>query len=265
MGSGVAKKYQELLDLLRTLPKLAVAYSGGVDSTLLCQAACTAKSPEQVLILLATSCLLSRQTITAAEELAISFFPASGRFHRVHIDPLADQAFTANDRQRCYLCKSMIYDRFLAEMHRLDFSTLVDGTNLDDLEQSRPGLRALQERGIRMPLVEIGFTKSDIREAARRVGLPNAELPSNSCLATRIATGTAVSRERLNEIEVWEDEVGSAGFPGCRVRPRGEFVYLEVQEAHWERLADPAVRNRIAAYFQAKGFVTVAVDLVGRR
>jgi uncharacterized protein len=215
-------------------------------------------------VLLATSCLLSRQTIVAAEEVINSFFPAATKFHRVAIDPLADRAFTANDRQRCYFCKSRIYDRLLAEMERLGFSTLVDGTNLDDLKQTRPGLRALQERGIRLPLVEIGFTKADIREAARQAGLPNAELPSNSCLATRIATGTTINRERLSEIEVWEDEVRSAGFPGCRVRPRDDYVLLQVQEAHWERLADRAVRNRIAAYFQAKGFATVVVDLIGR-
>ncbi|MCB2214528.1 MAG: ATP-dependent sacrificial sulfur transferase LarE [Desulfobulbaceae bacterium] len=264
MSNQVTKKYQELLDLLRTLPKLAVAYSGGVDSTLLCHAASTAKGPEQVLVLLATSCLLSRQTVLAAEDVINSFFPATTRFHQVDIDPLADRAFAANDRQRCYLCKSRIYDRLLAEMYRLGFSTLIDGTNLDDLNQTRPGLRALQERGIRIPLVEIGFTKADIREAARQSGLPNAELPSNSCLATRIATGTAISRERLSEIERWEEEVHSAGFPGCRVRPRGDHVHLEVQEAHWKRLADPAMRSRIAAYFQAKGFATVAVDLVGR-
>ncbi len=264
MSDTAAQKYQRLLDLLRTLPKLAVAYSGGVDSTLLCHAACTAKAPEQVLVLLATSCLLSRQTIAGAENVINSFFPATARFHRVAIDPLADLSFRANDRQRCYICKSRIYDQLLADMGRLGFSTLVDGTNLDDLQHSRPGLRALEERGIRMPLVETGFFKADIRETARRVGLPNAELPSNSCLATRIATGTEISRDRLSEIEVWEEYLGSAGFEGCRVRPRGDCVRLEVQEAHWGRLTEPALRDKIAAYFQAKGFVSVSVDLVGR-
>ncbi len=264
MADIVAKKYQELLDLLRTLPKLAVAYSGGVDSTLLGHAACTAKGPEQVLVLLATSCLLSRQTIAGAESVITSFFPATARLHPVAIDMLTERTFRANDRQRCYICKSRIYDGLLAEMQRLGFSTLVDGTNLDDLRQTRPGLRALEKRGIRMPLVETGFTKADIRATARQVRLPNAELPSNSCLATRIATGTLISRDRLAEIEAWEDFLGGAGFAGCRVRPRGDYLQLEVQHIHWDRLADPVVRSKIAAYFQAKGFATVVVDLVGR-
>lgn len=264
MDGGAADKYRDLLELLKTLPKVAVAYSGGVDSTLLSHAACMAKQPERVLVLMATSCLLSRRTIRAAEDVIGSFFPDTATFHRVAIDPLADRAFAANDRQRCYICKSRIYDRLLAEMHHCGYSTLVDGTNVDDLDSFRPGLRALHERAVRMPLVETGFTKADIREMARRIGLPNAELPSNSCLATRLGVGTPISPERLREIEAWEEELERSGFPGCRVRPRGDYVRLEVQEPHWNRLADPAVRGKIAAYFQAKGFSSTLVDLVGR-
>ncbi|MBE0582706.1 MAG: ATP-dependent sacrificial sulfur transferase LarE [Desulfofustis sp.] len=264
MDHPVAGKYQHLLDILKGLPDLAVAYSGGVDSTLLCQAACTARGPEHVLILLAESCLLSRQGIVDAEAVINSFFPPSVRFFRVVMDPLSNPAFVVNDPRRCYICKSRIYDRLLAEIRKQRVATLADGTNLDDLTKNRPGLQAVRERGVHMPLVEAGFTKADIRAAALHFRLPNARLPSNSCLATRIASGTEINRDRLKEIEALEGYLNSAGFPGCRVRPQQNTVLLEVAEAHWSRLSDPFLRRKIVAYFQAKGFATVVVDLVGR-
>jgi pyridinium-3,5-biscarboxylic acid mononucleotide sulfurtransferase len=264
LEQAVAGKYERLLGILAAPADLAIAYSGGVDSTLLCHAACTARGPEQVIILLAQSCLLSRQVVAEAEAVITSFFPPSVRFYRVAMDPLSNPAFVANDPQRCYICKSRIYDRLLAEIRKQGMATLADGTNLDDLTKNRPGLQAVRERGVRMPLVEAGFTKDDIRAAALHFCLPNARLPSNSCLATRIEPGTKISQDRLKEIEVLEGYLSSAGFPGCRVRPQQNTVRLEVGEEHWSRLSEPFLRKKIVAYFQGKGFATVVVDLVGR-
>ena len=139
---------------------------------------------------------------------------------------------------------------------------LLDGTNLDDTKEDRPGRKALQELNIKTPLLDVGLRKVEIRKLARDIGLPNYNLPSNSCLATRIPTGTPIDEELLNRIDRAESFLQKLGFSGCRVRPRGACTIIEVQEEHMEIIVQPLVRAQIKAFLsdQKLGVVALSFD-----
>ncbi|BDD87180.1 ATP-dependent sacrificial sulfur transferase LarE [Desulfofustis limnaeus] len=258
-------KLSRLRDYFQRLPAVAVAYSGGVDSTLAGYVACLAKGVDQVLLLLADSCLLAERTRAEAERVVVDHFPDGVRFLRVHADPLALESLQRNDRYRCYHCKSLIYRQLFAEAQRHGITMLVDGTNVDDLSDDRPGLKAAREMGVLAPLAEIGFTKKEIREAAASFALPNAHLPAESCLATRIPRLTPLAADTLRKIEQMEDFLAALGFAGFRVRMQEDSILLHVSQADWSRLADHSLRTKIITYFRTIEVSRVSVDLCCRR
>lgn len=264
MEPELKEKYTRLLDYIRSFDRVGVACSGGVDSTLLAYACCEALGPERVVVLFADSCLLAEEIRTNISEFIKRELPAQVTFAKIIIDSLSEDDFVRNDKNRCYVCKKRIYTALLAHLQESDIEYLMDGTNCDDLGQDRPGLKAIKEMHILTPLVEAGYRKTDVRNTAAALGLANAHLPSNSCLATRIDTHTSITDKRLREIEKLERFLQQRGYEGCRVRPRGNHAIIEVQTSDLDKITNSHERSLIISCFQQNGYHSVTIELSGR-
>lgn len=249
--------HTRLVDYLRTLGPSAVAFSGGVDSSLLVALAHEAYG-EEALALTVAAPQMARWEIEEARQLARSL----GVRHRVVDLPLLP-AIRDNPPERCYLCKRALFRelRDLAAMAGL--AGLLDGTNRDDLGDHRPGLRALRELGISSPLAACGLTKADVRALSRRLGLPTWDKPAYACLLTRLPHGTAVTEEALRRIETGERLLIELGYPGVRVRTHGDLARIEIDPAEHPRLLGEA--GAIASRLQHLGYRHVTLDLLGYR
>lgn len=253
----IRQKYEELKDLIRTLGKVAVAYSGGVDSTFLLKAA--SEAPASKLIALTV-----KQVYTQHWELdeASAFVGDLGVTHRI-IEPPADEKVLENPVNRCYLCKSGTFTIFRDEMEKLGYDTLIDGTNVDDTGEHRPGMRAVREHGVRSPLLETGFTKKEIREMSRILNIPDWDKPSNTCLITRVPYNTKVSNEDLRQIENAELFLMKQGFKQVRVRKHGDTARIEVDPHLIGKLVESENINKIVPYLKSIGFAYISLDLEG--
>ena len=251
------EKYQNLLELLRSLGKIAVAYSGGVDSTFLLAAAKEAPAGDLI-------ALTMKQPYFADWELeeAREFAEELGVKHHV-FEVGVDEKIRENPHNRCYHCKSITFTRFWEEVKLLGFDTLLDGTIADDTNEYRPGLRAVKEQNIRSPLREAGFTKENIRQMSKMMGLPVWDKPSNTCLITRIPYNTYVSDDDLRQIEFAELFLMKEGFSQVRVRKHDDIARIEVDPEKIEDLAQSDVINKVVPYFKSLGFSFVSIDLEG--
>ena len=254
-------KLEALRARLRALESVVIGYSGGVDSGFLAAVA-GATLGERALAVTADSPSLPRRHLRQAEELAVKL----GLRHRViPTGELANPAFAANAPDRCYHCKSELFRRLRAIADELGFRHVLDGTNADDAGDYRPGRRAAAERGVCSPLLELGFTKDDIRAASRRLGLPTADQPASACLASRLPYGTAVTAEALGRIERAEAVLDELGFRQLRVRAHGEVARIELAPAEIAGLLDETKRAAAVERIKACGFKFVALDLQGYR
>lgn len=207
---------EKLATELRRFDRLAIAFSGGCDSTLLAEAARRTLGEPNVLLLLADSALLPRAEAERALKLAAA---AKLRLEVLELDPLADERVRANDRLRCYHCKRRIFTALFERARALGFAALADGANLDDRGDYRPGAKASDELGVVHPLRE--FPKAEIRELAKEWELPTWNLPAAACLASRIPTGTPLDGASLALVEAGEAAVAELGYSGFRVRKTG--------------------------------------------
>jgi uncharacterized protein len=246
---------------LRDLGSVLVCYSGGVDSAFVLAVATEELGPRAV-GLTAISPSLADFEEQAARELAREL----GADHRVvESRELDDEAYRKNEPDRCFHCKSELYRlaRDRAEAWGLAF--VVNGTNADDLGDYRPGLRAADDAGVKSPLVELGFTKDDVRAAARLVGLPVWDKPAAACLSSRIPFGTSVTRERLLQIGGLERALRALGFRQVRVRYHGDLARIELDPSELSRAAEPELRVAIVEAGKQAGFLYVTLDLLGYR
>jgi uncharacterized protein len=258
MRTGLEEKNARLAAILTGLERVIVAYSGGVDSALLAAAAHETLG-RNALSVTAVSPSLARRELAAATELARSH----GWNHRTVDTHEIDRAeYARNSADRCYWCKSELFDVLdpLAEAMR---ATIATGTNLDDLSDYRPGLRAAGERSVRTPLADAGLTKSDVRALSAERGLPTADKPASPCLASRFAYGVRVTSEGLERIERAEEVVRALGFDELRVRDHGDLARIEVPPDAIGRIA--AQRATIERELKSLGFTYVTVDLGGFR
>ena len=264
-SSDLHAKLQALRLIVEQFDKVAVAYSGGIDSSFLLHMACTWLGADRVLAIHASSCLLPSSAASASRALLADFFAGRCQQHTVHFAPLYWPDFVDNPEDRCYLCKKRLYTQLLGETARRGYPILFDGTNADDQLQHRPGLRALVELAIATPLMTTGLGKREIRALAREAGLPNHDLPSQSCLATRIPTGTTITEAGLARVDRAEEFLRDLGFIGCRVRFTATCALVEIQEAHFGQILTASHRASIVTYFASEQNVPVYLDLRSRR
>jgi len=246
---------------LRSLGRLLVAYSGGVDSAYLAWAAHQALG-DQMLAIIADSPSLARtqlaDAIAFAREQAIPL-------EVIPTSELERPEYVRNDSQRCFFCKDELFMLMEELRQARGFDTIAYGVNLDDQEDFRPGQRAASEHQIVAPLLEAGLTKEEIRALAREAGLRIWDKPASACLSSRIEYGRPVTREALDMVERGEDALRALGFRQFRVRHHGEIVRIEIAREELERALDSGMAAEFTRIFKGLGFKFVTLDLEGFR
>lgn len=256
------KKYHHLQKLLSHFDSVAIAFSGGVDSTLLLKVACDNLGPERVLALTAISPIFPDYEIEQSRKLAREF-GVKQKF--VATDQLALDHFTDNSPQRCYHCKQHLFIQLLKSIEPSELSTLLDGSNLDDLKDYRPGLTAIKNLNIRSPLLEARLTKHDIRHLSRKLGLSTWNKQPFACLATRVPYGTKITREVLQQVDSCEHWLRQHKFTNYRVRSYGNLARIEINPLEMSRLLDESLRLSLVEAFKQNGFDYITLDLQGYR
>jgi uncharacterized protein len=249
--------------VLKPLGRVCVAFSGGVDSSVVLALSSRVLGAGQVLAFTAVSETYRDDELVAARSLAKSLGVRHLTWQTRELD---DQRFVANGRERCYYCKSTL----LAAMERaaieVGITALIDGANRDDLGDERPGLRACAEHGVRHPLIEAGLGKAAVRALARALDLPTWSKPAEACLASRIAYDEPVTADKLRQVAAAEDVLRGLGLgPELRVRHHGDIARIELAADAVEQAAAPALRDLLVNRMRALGFTYVTLDLQGFR
>jgi uncharacterized protein len=260
-ASSTAPELARLRDYVRGLGSCVVAYSGGVDSSVVLAVA-HAELGARALAVIGRSATYATSELT----LALAQAEAMGVAPRVlDTAELDDPRFVNNPVDRCYFCKGELYVKLAALARAEGYAAVLDGTNADDLTDHRPGRRAASEHAVRSPLAELGFSKADVRAFAHALGLKSADKPATPCLSSRFPYGARITPEQLRQVESGEAWLLARGFREVRLRHHGTVARLEVPAAELDRMLDPALRDACVRAMKALGFTYVTLDLAGFR
>jgi pyridinium-3,5-biscarboxylic acid mononucleotide sulfurtransferase len=260
LDENLNRKYQNLRTIISNLESCLIGFSGGVDSTMLFAVA-TDVLGDRAVAVTATSETFPERELMEAKELARQI---GGIHHLIASEELDIPEFRDNPRDRCYYCKKELFGKLRIMANELGLKHLLDGTNLDDRGDHRPGRRAAQELGVRSPLEEAELTKDDIRKISRALNLPTWDKPAFACLSSRFPYGTAITAERVRKVGQAEDALVNLGFRTLRVRYHGDVARLELGPDEFAA-ATGRLREEVVNSVRQAGFTYVAVDLTGYR
>ena len=255
------EKYQKLRDYIASLESVAVAFSGGVDSTLLLKVAHDVLKDKAIAIT-ASSVLFPERELDEAKN-----FCEKNNITQIICpsEELEIEGFRNNPKNRCYLCKKELFTKILNIAREHSISNVIEGSNLDDLGDYRPGLQAIKELEIKSPLRFAELNKAEVRQLSRELGLPTWEKPSFACLASRFVYGETITKEKLKMIEKAEQLLLNLKFKQVRVRIHGNIARIEIMPEEFSRIMDDEIRIKIFKYFKELGFSYVTLDLAGYR
>ncbi|MDT3777306.1 ATP-dependent sacrificial sulfur transferase LarE [Nitrospira sp. MA-1] len=254
-------KYEALQELFSDMESVVVAFSGGVDSTLVLKVGFDILG-SQAKAVTAVSPTFPALEVEEVKQLSAAI---GAPLQLVETDQLQIESFVKNDATRCFHCKTDLYRLLSSLRDAVGFHTIVDGTNVDDLGEDRPGINAARQLGVRSPLVEAGLSKADIRELAKGLGLANWNKPAAACLSSRITRGLPITKAYLSRVEQAEAFLVAQGIMQVRVRLHGDLARIEIDPTQMGILMEEPGRSRLVEKFKKLGFQTITLDLEGYR
>jgi uncharacterized protein len=262
MNKELENKYNRLKTLLGELGKIVIGFSGGVDSTLLLKVAVDTLGNNAIAVIGKSETYPAQEYKEALELIGL----IGAKFLEVQTEETDNIKFRENPVDRCYYCKSELFSKLHKIAEAQNITWIADGSIVDDLKDFRPGSRATAEQNVRSPLLESGFTKEDVRELSKHLGLPTWDKPSFACLSSRFPYGFGITKEALSKIDQAETFLRSLGFRAFRVRHHDEkTARIEVLPTEIPRILDPDIRNSIIEKLKTLGFIYITLDLQGYR
>jgi len=261
-SSELETKFEKLKEIFKSMGKALVAFSGGVDSTLLLRVAQDSIGDKNVLAVTALSPLYPKRELSGVQKLVQTL---GARHHLIESNELEIPGFSKNPPNRCYYCKSKLFEELLRIAKEEAIPFVVEGSTVDDDQDRRPGRMAIQELGIKSPLKEALFTKMEIRELSRTLGLPTWDKPSFACLASRFPYGEEITSEGLRMVDQAEDFLFGLGFKQVRVRHYHKLARIEIFQEEMGRFMDGSIREKVVGQLKKIGYHYITLDIEGFR